>query len=242
MFRNYAQDEIKALQIETGVKSVFTQNAKMKRSSQNGIHLYNFGIPAFRSKSGIATCPNARHCVAGCYAKAGAYVWSTVAQAYENRLDLTRTRGFEQVITYHIDKLLKKHPTGAILLRIHDSGDFYTQAYQEAWYLIASQYENNPRVQFYAYTKMVRQTLDVSALKPKNFRLIFSFGGSEDSQINTERHHHAKVFSSIEDLVKAGYVDGTHDDTVAALGQDCKIGLVYHGTKSFKNTTWAKVS
>jgi hypothetical protein len=242
MFRNYAQDEIKALQIETGVKSVFTQNAKMKRSSQNGIHLYNFGIPAFRSKSGIATCPNARHCVAGCYARSGAYVWSTVAQAYENRLDLTRTKGFEQVITYHIDKLLKKHPTGSILLRIHDSGDFYSQAYQEAWYLIASQYENNPRVQFYAYTKMVSQSLNISGLKPKNFKLIFSYGGSEDSQINTERHHHAKVFSSLEDLVKAGYVDGTHDDTVAALGLDCKIGLVYHGTKNYKNTTWAKVS
>jgi hypothetical protein len=242
MFRNYAKDEIEALQIETGVKSVLTQNAKMKRSSQNGIHLYNFGIPAFRSQTGLATCPNAKHCVKGCYAKSGSYLYSGTVAAYENRLSLTRTKGFEQVITYHIDKLLKKHPTGLILIRVHDSGDFYSETYHRAWYLIASQYETNPRVKFYAYTKMVQQSLGLSALAPKNFRLIFSYGGSEDSHIDTEKHYHSRVFESLEALSQAGYIDGTHDDTCAAIGPDVKIGLVYHGMRSFKNTTWDKVS
>lgn len=241
MFRNYAKDEIVSLLDETQVKTVFSQNAKMKRSSHNGIHLYNWGIPAFKSKTGLMTCPNARHCVAGCYARSGAYVWDNVSQAFENRLSLSRTKGFEQVIVYHIDRLLKKHKDGLVLIRVHDSGDFYSETYQLAWYAIAKVYQDEPRVQFYAYTKMVSQSEKLSQFKPNNFRLIYSYGGAEDSQIDTTKHYHSKVFKNETDLLAAGYVDGTLDDTTAALGESKFIGLVYHGVKSFDKTTWNKV-
>lgn len=242
MFRNYTKDEIQNIMLECGVKAVLTQNAKMKRSSQNGIHLYNFGIPAFRSQNGTATCPNAKQCVSGCYARSGAYTWSNVSQAYEARLDLSYTRGFEQVMVYHIDALLKRHKTGLILIRVHDSGDFYSQTYQTAWYDIARVYQNEPRVQFYAYTKMVSQSEALSCFKPSNFRLIYSYGGKEDSHIDTDKHYHSRVFASLDELTAAGYVDGTHDDTVAALGNNTRIGLVYHGVKKYTNTAWSKVS
>lgn len=242
MYRNYTKDEIVAILEDCAVKTVLSQNAKMKRSSQNGIHLYNFGIPAFRSQSGMFTCPNALNCVSGCYARAGAYLWSNVSQAYESRLSLTRTKGFEQVMVYHIDKLLKKHKTGLILIRVHDSGDFYSPDYQAAWYNIAKVYQNEPRVQFYAYTKMVSQSEALAHIKPSNFRIIYSYGGREDSQIDTDKHYHSKVFKSEADLLQSGYVNGTHDDTIAALGTAKRIGLVYHGTKSYDKTNWKKVS
>lgn len=242
MYRNYTKDEIISILNECGVKSVLTQNAKMKRSSQNGIHLYNFGIPAFKSQNGTFTCPNALNCVSGCYARAGAYRWSNVAQAYESRLSLTRTKGFEQVMVYHIDKLLKKHKSGLILIRVHDSGDFYSEEYQNAWYQIATAYQNEPRVQFYAYTKMVSQSEKLSQNKPSNFRTIYSFGGKEDSQIDTDKHYHSKVFQSDADLKSQGYVDSTLDDTIAALSTTLRIGLVYHGIKNFAKTNWNKVS
>lgn len=242
MYRNYTKDEIVSILEDCVVKTVLSQNAKMKRSSQNGIHLYNFGIPAFKSQNGTVTCPNALNCVSGCYARAGAYLWSNVADAYESRLSLTRTKGFEQVMVYHIDKLLKKHKTGIILIRVHDSGDFYSPDYQKAWYDIAKVYQNEPRVQFYAYTKMVSQSEALAHIKPSNFRTIYSYGGREDSQIDTDKHYHSKVFQSEADLLRSGYVDGTHDDTVAALGTAKRIGLVYHGAKSYDKTNWKKVS
>jgi len=231
-------DYIRQVLGETGVKRVFTQNAKMKRSSENGLHLYNFGIPAFRSRTGLKTCPQAGVCASGCYAKSGAYVWSTVARAYENRLALTRTKGFEEVVNFEIAKLLKKHKTDILLLRIHDSGDFYSKEYQLAWYDIASQWLNEPRVYLYAYTKMVKQSNDLKSHQPRNFRLIYSYGGKQDSMIQPETDFHSRVFESIDDLNDAGYVDGTHDDSVAALGGNPRIGLVYHGIKSYKNTLW----
>ena len=242
MFRNYSQDEIKAIQIETGVKSVLTQNAKMKRSSQNGIHLYNFGIPAFKSQNGMFTCPNADKCVSGCYARSGTYRFSGTINAYESRLSLTRTKGFEQVMVSHIDRLIKKHKTGLILIRVHDSGDFYSETYQCNWYAIAELYQNEPRVQFYAYTKMVSQSEKLSQIKPSNFRLVYSYGGKEDSQIDTDKHYHSKVFQNETELHDAGYIDGTLDDTVAALGVKTRIGLVYHGVKGYAKTNWNKVS
>lgn len=242
MYRNYTKDEIVSILDECGVKTLLSQNAKMKRSSQNGIHLYNFGIPAFKSQNGTFTCPNALNCVSGCYARSGAYLWSNVSQAYESRLSLTRTKGFEQVMVYHIDKLLKKHKTGLILIRVHDSGDFYSSQYQTTWYEIAKVYQNEPRVQFYAYTKMVSQSEALAHIKPSNFRTVYSYGGREDSQIDTDKHYHSKVFQSETELAASGYVDGTLDDTVAALGTARRIGLVYHGVKSYDKTNWKKVS
>ena len=234
-------DYINQILGETGVKQVFTQNAKMRRSSVNGVHLYNFGIPAFRSRNGLATCPNAKSCVSGCYARSGAYIWSTVAQAYENRLALTRTKGFNEVINFQITKLIKRHKTGLILLRIHDSGDFYSKSYQLEWYNIASQWVNEPRIKFYAYTKMIEQSNSLKNQQPNNFRLVYSYGGEQDNIIRPDTDFNSRVFESIEALSKAEYIDGTIDDTIAALGTYNKIGLVYHGVKSYKNTTWDKV-
>lgn len=233
-------DYIKDVLEEYKVKTVFSQNDKMKRSSQNGIHLYNWGIPAFKSKDGTFTCPNARHCVAGCYAKSGAYLWSNVAQAYENRFNLTYDRHFKDVMVYHIDKLLKRHKTGTVMIRVHDSGDFYSAVYQSTWYDIARHYVNNDRIKFYAYTKMVSQSESLNCFKPNNFSLIYSLGGSQDDMIDRSKMRHSRVFTTETDLEAAGYVNASHDDNLA-LGPNPKIGLVYHGTKSYTNTTWSKV-
>lgn len=239
MFRDYSKDEIKALLNETGVKTVFSQNAKMKNSSQNGIHLYNWGIPAYKSQNGTLTCPNASKCIIGCYAKSGAYVWSTVAQAYENRLNLSRTKGFEQVIVYHIDKLLSKHKTGTIMIRIHDSGDFYSLEYLKAWSKIADLFKGT-RVKFYAYTKMVQMCKDNANDLSQNLTLIYSFGGRQDNLINVEVDRHSFVFQSEAECASMGYSDASHDDMIA-LGTNNKIGLVYHGTKRYDKTSWSKV-
>lgn len=233
--------DIKPVLESLGIKSVLTQNAKMKRSSQDGIHLYNFGIPAFKSETGMFTCPNAKQCAVGCYARSGTYRFKASVNAYENRLKLTQHKDFNKVIISEVNRLIKKHKDGLILIRVHDSGDFYNQTYQADWYLIAECFKDTPRVQFYAYTKMVSQSEKLSQLKPNNFRLIYSYGGKEDSQIDTTKHFHSKVFESIDDLFKSGYIDGTHDDTIAALGNEVKIGLVYHGVKSYKNTAWQNV-
>lgn len=227
---------IEALKEEI-LMTLLTQNEKMKKSSLNGLTVFNFGIPAFKSKSGFMTCPNAGRCAVGCYAKSGAYTWPAVKNAHEKRLEIALSSEFTELMTAEINKLLKRKNIKKLVIRIHDSGDFFNAEYLAAWLTVIARF---PSVHFYAYTKMI--TLFQGRYLPKNFRVIFSYGGKLDSLIDSKNDFHSRVFESLNDLKKAGYVDGSHDDMIAALGKSKKIGLVYHGAKNFNNTSWGKVA
>jgi hypothetical protein len=205
----------------------------MKNSSVGGVKVYNFGIPAFRSSTGLMTCPMAGACAAGCYAKSGAYLWGTVKNAYEKRLEATLATDFVDQVSAELERILKS--TKTVVVRIHDSGDFYSMEYFKKWLTIMAKY---PDVQFYAYTKMVKM-LKGSKI-PANFTLIFSMGGKQDSLIEMNSDRHSRVFNTLKELKLAGYVDTSKNDLLA-IGKNKKIGLVYHGAKSYQNTLWGKV-
>jgi hypothetical protein len=215
---------------------LLTQNRKIKSSSTDSLTVYNFGIPALISETGLKTCPNAGACAIGCYAKSGAYIWKNVRGAYENRLSATLRADFVDVVSADIEKILSKRSTKNLIIRIHDSGDFYDLGYFEKWFKVMTRF---PQVKFYAYTKMV--SMLQGRFIPSNFTLIFSFGGREDKLIRSELDRHSRVFESVEALESAGYVNASHDDMLA-LTENKKVGLVYHGAKSFKNTSWGKVA
>lgn len=207
-----------------------TQNAKMKRSQNSQFKkIFNWTIPAFMTKDGFKTCPMAGNCVNGCYAKMGAYIWPKVYAKHESNLKLSLTGDFVSVIDAEIKKIK------ADLIRIHDSGDFYSPEYLEKWIQVI---KLNPTVKFYAYTKMVE--LIKKTTLPDNFTVIFSLGGKQDNLIDRNTDRHSRVFSSLEELQALGYVNTSHDDTMA-LGDNPKIGLVYHGNKGFEKTNWNKV-
>lgn len=224
------------------MKQLLVQNSKMKKSSQNGITNVNWTIPAFQSASGLKTCPNAGLCASGCYARSGTYRFSNARAAHESKLELTQSDMFVSEMIADIDSWLSKKSTQHLKVRIHDAGDFYSLDYLNKWIEVMTHFETNPRVSFYAYTKQVKMFQSEAARLPKSFTVIFSFGGRQDASINLETERHARVFESIQDLEASGYVDGTNDDMVAAMGSSLKIGLVYHGVKSYQNTTWNKVS
>lgn len=223
------------------MKQLLTQNTKMKKSSQNGITVVNWTIPAFQSSTGLKTCPNAGVCAIGCYARSGTYLFSNVKSAHEEKLALTQSDTFVELMISEIETWLKKKNVSKLYIRIHDAGDFYNVSYWNKWRDIMSHFENNDKVKFYAYTKQVKMFQNETNI-PLNFQLIFSFGGKQDRLINLKRDSHAKVFESIEELESSGYVDGTNDDLIAARGEHIKIGLCYHGTKNYQNTAWNKVS
>jgi len=195
--------------------NLLTQNSKMKKAS---LKTFNFGITAYYSKKhNMFTCPQALTCVANCYARQGAYIWSNVNQAFENRLGITLQDNFPELM---IDEIKRKK---AQVIRIHDSGDFYSREYLQKWLKVIDSF---PSVQFYAYTKSY--DLFKGEKLPKNFIVIFSQG----SKLKLDKKkRHAVVFESLDALKKAGYVDASVDDTVAWSSDNKKIGLVYHGNK-----------
>ena len=210
---------------------LLSKNSKMKNSENSKYkRIFNWTIPAFMTKDGFKTCPMAGVCASGCYARSGAYLFSNVYRKHEENLTLTQTPLFVNAMDAEIKKIKPD------LLRIHDSGDFYSEEYLDKWIQLA---QLNPKVQFYAYTKMVE--LVKSKQLPNNFTIIFSLGGKQDNLINQSADRHSRVFESLEQLQAAGYIDTSHDDTLA-IGENGKIGLVYHGAKNYKNTAWERIA
>lgn len=201
---------------------LLSTNSKLRRSG-----ILSFGLPAYKSASGMITCPGAKDCIKGCYARQGFYVMPSVAKAQEARLALTLTDSFVSAMDSEIKK---RKPT---MVRIHDSGDFYSQKYLEKWLEIITR---NPSVKFYAYTKM--KPLFDSLELPANFTVIHSMGGKWSRSIDPKRDRHSAVFASKAALRHAGYADVTEFDH-RAIGKNHRIGLVYHGHASRK---WSAAS
>jgi len=200
--------------------NLLTQNSKLKKTSKElGKRVFNFGITAYKTSTGKVVCPFAKDCIKYCYAKKGAYIWGNVAPVFEKRYNLTKTISF---IPLMIKEVKKKK---ADYIRIHDSGDFYSEKYLKKWLTIA---EALPNVKFYAYTKSHDFFRGIEL--PSNFDVIFSEGSKLDHKINKTTERHASIFNSKEDLQKAGYTDASKLDLYATkfFTNNNKIGLIYH--------------
>jgi hypothetical protein len=159
-----------------------------------------------------------------------------VKDKQERNLALARSSFFDTAIGLEIEHLLKKAEKKGknMAIRIHDSGDFFSKTYARQWLFLANKY---PQVDFYGYTKEVKMWEGMPH-RPANFRLVYSLGGKHDDIIDREKHRHSRVFGSLKDLKRAGYVDASKDDSVAFLAKNNKIGLIHFGPRAFNNTKW----
>jgi len=199
---------------------LITQNTKLKKTSKiTGMRVYNFGIPAFQDEEGKRTCPFAGACAKFCYAQKGAYVWSNVSPAFQFRYLATKCDSFVDKMTAEI---VKKRVD---ILRVHDSGDYYSNEYIDKWMTIARAL---PHVRFYSYTKSIPLFLDRDI--PSNFDIIFSEGGTRDNLIDYDKHRHARIFNDYDAMDQEGYVNAMDSDLMATkwFNQSHKVGLVMH--------------
>jgi len=200
---------------------ILTQNAKMRKTSkENNIRLYNFGITAYKSHStGKITCPFADSCVKLCYANKGSYIWSNTKKAYEKRYLLSKDS--ELFKSKMIEAITRRKAT---YIRIHDSGDFYNFEYIKNWFSIMLEF---PEVKFYAYTKS-KKLFDLVSGKPNNFVLIYSLGSKFDNLVDVNKDRHSKIFYSMDEMQKQGYINASSDDLLAINTNNNKIGLLIH--------------
>lgn len=119
-----------------------------------------FDLPAEK------TCPGATAlCKQFCYAKK-AEMYPAVSPFRFRNMSTSTTEEFVDIITNELLFLNKKK--GINKIRIHSSGDFYSQKYLEKWFAIATKL---PNIIFYAYTKS--WYFDFSK-HPDNFILFYS--------------------------------------------------------------------
>lgn len=205
-----------------------TQNAKMRKSGGQKYAIFNWGIPA------IKTCPWAGSCKAGCYATQQTYTWPVVAAAYEWRFQQALRDHFVDVMSAEITKISKRKAVRdkQLVIRIHDSGDFFNMRYMNKWLEIMARH---PDVIFYAYTKSIamHQSLDAAGRLPNNYRWIQSEGGIQDALIDYGKPH-ARVFGSEAELNMAGYENAMDNDAIAFTTLTGRVGLWYHGADAKK--------
>lgn len=80
------------------------------------------------------------------------------------------------------------------LVRIHESGDFFSSTYFQAWCRVVV---HHPDAKFYAYTKSLQTWLDCQQLVPTNLYLTASCGGMQDHLLA----QHPGVFQRIAHVV-----------------------------------------
>lgn len=202
--------------------NLLTQNSKIKKTSKHfNTRLFNFSIPAYKSKDGEITCPLAGDCVQFCYAQKGFYKLS--AKYSEAKYQITKQANFVQLMIKDIKT--KK----ANFVRVHDSGDYYSKEYLNKWLTIA---KSLPSVKFYSYTNNVNQVKKAYSKNeiPENFDFIFSDSGKQSHLIDKSKDRHTKIFKSENDLKNQGYKDSSQYDLYATkwFNKSNKVGLVYH--------------
>jgi len=239
-------------------KTLLRQNSELRKD-----HVWNWTLPAWVTRLAdgrvINVCPQAGACAKLCYARNGSYLFSNVLTAHQSNLMLAMDRPQEfvdrmsaelhsrrfQPKGYSRDIGLESHAhldpkmqdllvRGAAAIRIHDSGDFFSDEYLMNWITIAREHDN---IIFYAYTKEVsrfRRVLETLASVPSNFLWVYSLGGKEDHLLDLELDRHADVFPSEAAIAEAGYFSQDDNDLLCVLAPSNKVGIPANRIRHFQ--------
>jgi hypothetical protein len=191
---------------------LLTQNRNLRRDG-----IFNWCLPAWAGRMADGrtynACPSAGICAKVCYARAGSYRFRPVRERHERNLAyvLDDLPGFTQQM---IDEIGRKRR--GIIVRVHDAGDFFSDAYLQAWLTIM---QAHPGSRFYCYTKEIRRFKKlVEPCPPFNFRWVYSYGGTQDDLLDQYRDRVVDVFPTVEALRAAGYHDQSASDLLAVDG------------------------
>jgi hypothetical protein len=207
---------------------LLTQNSELKADG-----VFNWTLPAWaiklRDGRKFNVCPNAGICATLCYARNGTYTFPEVREAHERnlRLVLDHLPEWER----RMGRELQHRRYRGRHIRIHDSGDFFSDDYLEAWLRIIAL---APWATFYAYTKEVsRFKRLVEPNPPANFLWIYSLGGKEDLLIDRVRDRHADVFPDEKAAAASGYESQEASDLFAIYSPK-HVGIVANNIPAFK--------
>ena len=208
-------------------------NAKMNHMAES-MNLKKSQVVTFDLPAGY-TCPMASMCKAFASKKTGkiidgkSMIFRCYAASIESRFKNSRLAHWhnfdllknldEKSMVELINSSIKKNVK---IVRIHSSGDFFSQDYFNAWVKVASM---NQDITFFGYTKIVDY---VKAIKPSNFKLVYSMGGLMDNQVDNSIPTCKVVEYSEDSLCKSK--DFSHEDFYFIMAEK-SFTLNLHGTQ-----------
>jgi len=215
-----------------------TGNSKLKKDPE-AKYAYTFSLPAGY------TCPFALKCKAQvddhgkivrgpdmefqCFGATSEVRSSSLRKAVNHNFRLLREAGIHNVEAMS-NLIIKSIPPDARRIRVHTTGgDFFNADYLRAWLRAARLYDD---VLFYCYTKSLRHWVVArdTGLIPENFRIVASFGGTQDHLIEEHNLVYAKVVYH-PDEAKALGLEIDHDDSLC-MKADKSFALLIHGQQA----------
>jgi len=183
-----------------------------KRKTFYPFPVYEFNLPAGHS------CPYARDCKikvdreTGKFEKIGGKFRCYAASA-------ERFPGVRESRWSNYEHLLSggeiEIPKDATHVRIHGSGDFFSQDYFDKWLEVC---RKNPSVIFWAFTKSIQFWVNRLNDIPNNLTLQASKGSYQDDLIGKYNLKYAEVFTDKKDIPSGMPID--FDDSYAMRGNE----------------------
>jgi len=185
----------------------FTKNNKFYAQTT-----YEFNLPAGY------TCPYGKECKICVNEKTGKFnkmgdrfrCYAASGERYPS----VRKRRWENYRSILNGELIEL-PKDAKYVRIHASGDFFSQEYFDKWLVVCRE---NPQITFWAFTKSLPFWLNRIKEIPENLHLQASYGGYKDYLIKENRLKYAKVFMTTKEAKASGLPIDT-DDKYAMSGK-----------------------
>jgi len=150
---------------------------------------YMFSLPPIKS------CLNCDSCKVGCYAVKSYRQYPNVTKLWDSNFDLVEndlTTLFSHL--YHQLKKISKQPKHKRVVRIHQSGDFFSYEYINVWRILAKRFDN---ILFYGYSKVLNHNQKFKTAL-NNFDSLENVNILDSTIPNTNR----KNFGSVEYIQK----------------------------------------
>ena len=213
-------------------------NAKLKRR-------LIFSLPAGKTCPGASICKSfaivsdgkrkiqdGKDTIFRCFAASSEVQYDAVFQSRANNLELLVNASSVDEMADLIESSLQKQRKNEKIVRIHESGDFFSLAYLNAWIKVS---ERNPDIKFYCYSKSLYYFVETDL--PDNFYLTASKGGIYDHLIDQGLFPRYSVVVKTEEEAEALGLEIDHDDS-HCFG-DKPFALLVHGTQP-KGSDWGK--
>lgn len=204
-----------------------------------GKEVYTFSLPAGY------TCPNANICLSKanretgkitdgkhtqfrCYAASAEALYSNVRDSRWRNLSLIKGKTANEIA----ELIIKSIPKKAMIVRVNQSGDMFSEEYFLAWINVAQHF---PERKFYFYTKMISFWIKYKDLigdgyKPGTVPNIIptaSYGGNQDNLIESARLRSARVLYYKHEAKPLGLKFDHTDKKAQRFGPD--FALIIHG-------------
>ena len=166
------------------------------------------------------TVLDGKHAKFRCFSAIQESQYTSVYNQRKHNLDsiLAIRNDVEKITSLIMDSL----PKNADYIRVHVGGDFVTSEYMLAWFNVA---RINPNIKFYAYTKAIGWMQNNEDMRPKNFRMIASYGSKEDHLITKDTVSANVIFHPSETKLPIDH------NEYYAINDKGSFSLLLHGTQ-----------